>query len=154
MRVGSVVLFVIAVVASAASAQAATRGAPPSSAANMDLAVTDAIRSVLAGKFDNGHIAMLQALGHQQAVASTCPGFAIDADKFTKEFDLIYDDDQGKPRTFASGERPELERKATLALGMAFGAHIAIAANDHKAFCEAAARERAGSKLAHLVWAK
>lgn len=126
----------------------------PSATLNMDLAVTDAIRAVLAKQFDEGHIAMLQALGHQQAIAATCPGFRIDPVAFSSEFDLIYDDAAGKPRTIMPADRAELERKATLAMGMSFGAQIAIAANDQSAVCEAAARERASDKVSHLVWAK
>lgn len=120
----------------------------------MDLAATDAIRSVLDGAFDEGHIAMLQALGHQQAVASTCSGFEIDPKAFSAEFDLIYDDAAGKPRSLDANQRAEIERKATLGLGMAFGAQIAISANDHQAFCQAANQERASAKAAHLIWTK
>lgn len=139
------------------SAQAATPpapSAPPSDTVNMDLAVTDAIRTALAGSFDEGHIAMLLALGHQQAVAATCSNFTIDPQAFSNEFDLIYDDAKGKPRTFKAGQRGELEHKATLALGMAFGAQIAISANDHPTFCQAAEQERASGKVGHLVWTK
>jgi len=128
--------------------------APPSSTVNMDLAVTDAVRSILSGQFDEGHIAMLQALGHQQAVAATCPGFSIDQQAFSNEFDLIYDGADGKPRSLSSAQRTELERKATLGIGMTFGAQVAISANDHVAFCRAATQERAGGKIAHLVWTK
>lgn len=137
-----------------ASGQTTAPAAPPSAAINMDLATTDAIRGALGSDFDEGHIAMLQALGHQQAVAATCPGFSIDHRAFSTEFDLIYDDSRGKPRTLEAGQRAELERKATFAFGTAFGAQIAIAAHDHAAFCQAASLERAGGKVAHLVWAK
>jgi hypothetical protein len=137
------------------SAQTARkRTAPPPATVNMDLAVTDAVRTVLAGQFDEGHIAMPQALGHQQAVAATCPGFAIDPRAFANAFDLIYDGADGKPRSLSGAQRTEIERKATLGLGMTFGGQIAISANDHTAFCRAATQERAGGKAAHLVWAK
>ncbi len=139
--------------ATAGSAQTKAPTAVPSTI-RMDLAATDAIRSVLDGAFDEGHIAMLQALGHQQAVASTCSGFEIDPKAFSAEFDLIYDDSAGKPRSLDAGQRAEIERKATLALGMAFGAQIAISANDHEAFCQAATQERVGTKAPDLIWTK
>lgn len=142
------------VFAPCALAQAPAPTASPSDAINMDLAVTDAIRTMLDGTFDEGHIAMLQSLGHQKAVAATCPGFELDPRAFANEFNLIYDDTMGKPRALNAGQRVELDRKATLALGMAFGAQIAIAANDHSSFCQAATQERSGGKVAHLVWAK
>jgi hypothetical protein len=141
------------VAAPAVSAQTTGSAAVPNTI-KMDLAATDAIRSVLDGAFDEGHIAMLQALGHQQAVASICPGFEIDPKAFSTEFDLIYDDTAGKPRSLDANQRAEIERKATLALGMAFGAHIAISANDHQAFCQAANQERASAKATHLIWTK
>lgn len=137
-----------------ASGQTTAPVLSPSAAINMDLAATDAIRSTLGADADEGHIAMLLALGHQQAVAATCPGFAIDPRAFSNEFDLIYDDAQGKPRVLDANQKTALERKATFAFGTAFGAQIAIAANDHGAFCEAASQERTGGKVAHLIWAK
>lgn len=146
------------ILASLAAAPAVS--AQPNAAASvpntikMDLATTDAIRSVLEGAFDEGHIAMLQALGHQQAVASTCSGFEVDPKAFSTEFDLIYDDSTGKPRSLDTGQRADIERKAILAMGMAFGAQIAISANDHQAFCQAATKERASAKAAHLIWAR
>ncbi|MBW6532629.1 hypothetical protein KZ820_17950 [Sphingomonas sp. RRHST34] len=118
----------------------------------MDLAVTDAVRSVLTGRFDEGHVAMLQALGHQQAVAATCRGFSIDPKAYADEFDLIYDGVDGKPRALSPAQRVEVERTATLALGMMFGGQVAIAANSHEAFCSAAVRERASGAAKHLVW--
>jgi hypothetical protein len=87
-------------------------------------------------------------------VATTCSGFEIDPRAFANEFNLIYDDTTGKPRTLNAGQRVDLERKATLALGMAFGGQIAVAANDHSSFCQAATQERSSGKVAHLVWAK
>ena len=137
-----------------AAMSAAAAAPPPPQTVNMDLAASSAIRSVLAGQFDEGHIAMLQALGHQQAVAATCAGFTIDPRIYSNEFDLIYDDAKGKPRALKAGEKLKLERQATLALGMAFGAQVAISANDHPAFCKAAALERASGKVDHLVWKK
>ncbi|AJA08323.1 Putative secreted protein [Sphingopyxis fribergensis] len=128
--------------------------APAPITVKMDLAATDAIRSLLGDAFDEGQVAMLQALGHQQAVAAVCDGFEIDPAAFQNEFDLIYDDQAGKPRSLDSGQRAEIERKATLALGMAFGAQIAISANDHPAFCKAAGDERAAGKATNLVWTK
>jgi hypothetical protein len=146
-------LWIIAALAAAPSVSAQTKApAMVPNTIKMDLAAADAIRSVLDGAFDEGHIAMLQALGHQQAVASTCSGFEIDPKAFSTEFDLIYDDTNGKPRDLNAGQRAEIERKATLALGMAFGGQIAISANDHQAFCEAATQERADGKAANLIW--
>ena len=148
-------LLLIAALPAAPSVAAQSKA--PAAAPNtvkMDLAAADAIRSMLDGTFDEGHIAMLQALGHQQAVAATCTGFEIDPKAFSNEFDLVYDDSSGKPRSLDSSQRTELERKATLALGMAFGAQIAISANDHQAFCQAASEERSSGKAAHLIWAK
>jgi hypothetical protein len=146
-------LWIIAALAAAPSVSAQTKAsARVPNTIKMDLAAADTIRSVLAGAFDEGQIAMLQALGHQQAVASICSGFEIDPKLFSTEFDLIYDDTSGKPRDLDVGQRAEIERKATLALGMAFGAQIAISANDHQAFCKAATQERAGGKAANLIW--
>lgn len=152
MMLRTLALVAALVVTPCALAQTPT--APPSHAVNMDLAVTDAIRTMLDGAFDEGHIAMLQSLGHQKAVAATCSGFEIDPRAFANEFNLIYDDTTGKPRTLNAGQRVDLERKATLALGMAFGGQIAVAANDHSSFCQAATQERSSGKVAHLVWAK
>lgn len=148
-------LCIIAALATApcVAAQTTAPVATPNSI-KMDLAATDAIRSMLDGAFDEGHIAMLHALGHQQAVASTCSGFEIDPKVFSKEFDLIYDDAAGKPRSLDASQRADIERKATLALGMAFGAQIAISANDHQAFCQTAIQERASGKATHLIWTK
>ena len=154
MNFFSTALIAALLVAPNAYGQPASPSLPPSGAVNMDLAAADAIRSALGDEFDDGHVAMLHALGHQQAVASTCAGFAIDPQAFSSEFDMVYDDKQGKPRTLPASQRAELERKATLAFGMAFGAQIAIAASDHNAFCLAASQERASGKVGHLVWAK
>ncbi|WP_404480556.1 hypothetical protein [Novosphingobium sp. BL-52-GroH] len=148
-------LCIIAALAAAPSVSAQTKAsAVVPDAIKMDLAATDAIRSVLDDTFDEGHIAMLQALGHQQAVASTCSGFEIDPKAFSTEFDLIYDDSSGKPRNLDASQRAEIERKATLAMGMALGAQIAISANDHQAFCQAATQERSNGKATHLIWTK
>ncbi|KTE14045.1 hypothetical protein [Sphingopyxis sp. H115] len=152
MTIRPLLLLAALIVAPSAVAQPKAPSAP--NIVKMDLAATDAIRSMLDGAFDEGHVAMLQALGHQQAVAATCSGFEIDPKAFAKEFDLIYDDQSGKPRALDAGQRAEVERKATLALGMAFGAQVAISANDHSAFCEAATQERASGKAANLIWAK
>lgn len=154
MRVSSFALAAALSISSPTVAQTPSIAAPPSETVKMDLAVTDAMRSVLADKLDEGHIAMLAALGHQQAVAATCAGFVIEPGAFSSEFDLIYDDQKGEPRTLNASERRDIERQATLALGMAFGAQIAISANDHPAFCEAAVTERSSGKVKHLVWAK
>lgn len=147
-------LFLIAALAVAVAPMAQAKAPEAPNGVKMDLAATDAIRSMLDGAFDEGHIAVLQALGHQQAVAATCSGFEIDPKAFAKEFDLIYDDQSGKPRTLDAAQRAEVERKATLALGMAFGAQVAISANDHAAFCEAASKERASGKATNLIWTK
>ena len=155
MRVYDVALATAFVASFGTAAMSAALAAPPPpQTVNMDLAASSAIRSVLAGQFDEGHIAMLQALGHQQAVAATCAGFTIDPRIYSNEFDLIYDDAKGKPRALGAGEKLKLERQATLALGMAFGAQVAISANDHPAFCKAAALERANRNVDHLVWKK
>ncbi|MDF0541147.1 hypothetical protein PX699_02230 [Sphingobium sp. H39-3-25] len=140
-------------IATPVSAQMDASATAPDSI-KMDLAATDAIRSMLHGAFDEGHIAMLHALGHQQAVASTCSGFEIDPKAFSTEFDLIYDDSNGKPRSLDARQRADIERKATVTMGMAIGAQIAISANDHQAFCQAAIQERASGKATHLVWMK
>lgn len=152
MTLRPLIILAALVVAPSALAQPKAPAAPNS--VKMDLAATDAIRSMLDGAFDEGHIAMLQALGHQQAVAATCSGFEIDPKAFANEFDLIYDDQSGKPRALDAAQRAEVERKATLALGMAFGAQVAISANDHVAFCAAASKERASGKATHLIWTK
>jgi hypothetical protein len=138
-----------------AAAQAQEGPAQPVSATvHMDLATAARLNLALAGTFDEGQIAMLSALGHQQAVAATCATFQVDPDAFDREMHLIYHAKDGKSKTLTAQERASLENKALIGFGMAYGAQLAIAAYDETAFCAAAEMEKAAGKVKHLVWAK
>ena len=123
-------------------------------AVRMDLEAHRTMRAMVGDSFDEGHLSMLHALGHQKAVVANCAGFTIDEKAFRSEMDLIYDGQNGQPLNLTAAQRLDLERKATLAFGTALGAQVAIAAMDKAAFCRAATAERASGKVSHLVYAK
>lgn len=130
---------------------AAPTTAEASALIHMDLSSKKALKAAMAGHFDEGQVNMLQAVAHQQVVAASCPGFAIDKAKFEAEMDLLYDDAAGKPRELSAEDRNKIDRMAMFGFGMAFGAQTTIAAYDLKAFCDDAEGQR--GTMAHLIWA-
>jgi hypothetical protein len=148
----AVAAALFAMPATGALAQTAA-SAPASPAVHAALTTNTALRGALEKTFDEGQINMLHAVAYQQAVARTCAGFTIDPKRFEREMDLVYDDAKGQPKTLTADEKSEIEKKALFGFGLAYGAQLAIAAFDDKAFCAAARAERKDPPGGHMVWA-
>ena len=114
----------------APKAEAATT--EPDTQVHMDLTVTRAFNAAMTeAGLDEGQRNGGKAMAHQQAVAITCAGFSVH-----------------KARSEALHLR---ERQVMMGFGMVFGAQLAIAASDEKAFCEHAEVERNARDAKHLV---
>lgn len=134
----------------APKAEAASVG--PDDLAHMDLTVSKAYNAAMekAG-LDEGQRNVVQAMAHQQAVGVICAGFTVDKARFEDEMNVIYYDDKGKMLEVDSEALHLRERQVMMGFGMMFGAHLAIAASDEKAFCEHADVERNAGDAKHLI---
>lgn len=119
---------------------------------HMDLTVSKAYNAAMekAG-LDEGQRNVVQVMAHQQAVAITCAGFTVDKARFEDEMNIIYYDDKGKMLETDSDTLHLRERQVMMGFGMVFGAQLAIAASDEKAFCEHAEVERNAGDAKHLI---
>ncbi|PXW77698.1 hypothetical protein C7451_104194 [Blastomonas natatoria] len=131
-------------------AEAATR--EPADQVHMDLTVTKAFNAAMTkAGLDEGQRNVVKAMAHQQAVAITCAGFAVNKARFEDEMNVIYYDDKGKMLDIDSDALHLREKQVMMGFGMAFGAQLAIAASDEKAFCEHAEVERNARDAKHLI---
>jgi hypothetical protein len=134
----------------AAKAEAATT--EPDTQVHMDLTVTRAFNAAMTkAGLDEGQRNVVKAMAHQQAVAITCAGFSVNKARFEDEMNIIYYDDKGKMLDVDSDALHLRERQVMMGFGMVFGAQLAIAASDEKAFCEHAEVERNARDAKHLV---
>lgn len=131
-------------------AQAATTA--PDTLAHMNLTVSRAYDAAMqkAG-LDEGQRNVVELMAQQQAIAQTCAGFTINKARFEDEMNIIYYDEKGKQLEVDSEALHLRERQVMLGFGMAFGAQLAIAASDEKAFCEHAEVERNARDAKHLI---
>jgi hypothetical protein len=124
----------------------------PDDQVHMDLTVTRAFNAAMTkAGLDEGQRNVVKAMAHQQAVAVTCAGFAVNKARFEDEMNIIYYDDKGKMLDVDSEALHLRERQVMMGFGMVFGAQLAIAASDEKAFCEHAEVERNARDAKHLV---
>lgn len=132
------------------AAKAATT--EPDTQVHMDLTVTRAFNAAMTkAGLDEGQRNVVKAMAHQQAVAITCAGFSVNKARFEDEMNIIYYDDKGKMLDVDSEALHLRERQVMMGFGMVFGAQLAIAASDEKAFCEHAEVERNARDAKHLV---
>jgi hypothetical protein len=119
----------------------------------VETGVFDAMLETLVEKagLDEGQRNVVQAMAHQQVVAISCAGFTVDKARFEDEMNIIYYDDKGKMLETDSETLHLRERQVMMGFGMVFGAQLAIAASDEKAFCEHAEVERNAGDAKHLI---
>ena len=155
-------LFILAAALSALAALAGCSEGPtpkaeaattePDTRVHMDLTVTRAFNAAMTkAGLDEGQRNVVKAMAHQQAVAITCAGFSVNKARFEDEMNIIYYDDKGKMLDVDSEALHLRERQVMMGFGMVFGAQLAIAASDEKAFCEHAEVERNARDAKHLV---
>lgn len=134
----------------APAAQAAAT--EPDNQVHMDLTVSKAYDAAMTkAGLDTGQRNVVKAMAHQQAVALTCAGFSVNKARFEDEMNIIYYDDKGKMLEVDSEALHLRERQVMMGFGMVFGAQLAIAASDEKAFCEHAEVERNARDAKHLI---
>ena len=124
----------------------------PGNQVHMDLTVSKAYDAAMTkAGLDTGQRNVVKAMAHQQAVAVTCAGFTINKARFDDEMNVIYYDDKGKMLEVDSEALHLREKQVMMGFGMMFGAQLAIAASDEKAFCEHAEIERSARDAKHLI---
>ena len=145
-------LAVLAGCSEGPAAKAEAAATEPNDQVHMDLTVTKAFNAAMTkAGLDEGQRNVVKAMAHQQAVAITCAGFAVNKARFEDEMNIIYYDDKGKMLDVDSEALHLRERQVMMGFGMVFGAQLAIAASDEKAFCEHAEVERNARDAKHLV---
>lgn len=124
----------------------------PDNHVHMDLTVSKAYDAAMTkAGLDTGQRNVVKAMAHQQAVAVTCAGFTVNKARFDDEMNVIYYDDKGKMLEVDSEALHLREKQVMMGFGMMFGAQLAIAASDEKAFCEHAEVERNARDAKHLI---
>lgn len=135
-------------------ADAQTAADKPPVPVQIDLTAKKALEAAAGKSLDAGQIGMLHSVAHQQVVALVCEGFKIDPVRYQREMNLIYYDDKGRQRRISSDKLHDIEKNAMFGFGVAFGAQLAVATLDTKAYCEHAKEEKASSDMPHIIWVK
>ncbi|MCB2080134.1 MAG: hypothetical protein KDE55_20860 [Novosphingobium sp.] len=105
--------------------------------AHMQMSASEALQEAMKDTFEPGQVTLLEAVAHQMAIANNCAGFDLDTGKAQAEMAKI---GKGKP---GSTDAPDvLKQKTSMALGMALGSQLTIAASDPAAFCSHAEEEK------------
>ena len=129
----------------------------PISVSNMHLRSLNVMRAALGDTFSEGHLQLLEFVGHQMSVSVMCENFGIDDSRVEEEMALLYISESGEELDLTDEEKHELDKKALMGLGMVVGAQLAIAAHDKDNFCAVAEEELATEDpvaLSHLIWTK
>ena len=128
----------------------------PISLSNMHLRTLNVMRAALGDTFSEGHLQLIEFLGHQMSVAVVCENFDIDQSRVDEEMELFYSSDSDEDE-LSEDEKLEIDKRALMGLGMVVGAQLAISSHDKDAFCEVAEEERATDDpvaQTHLIWTK
>lgn len=129
----------------------------PFSLSNMHLRSLEVMRAALGETFSEGHLQLIEFVGHQMSVAVVCENFDIDQARVDEEMALLYSSVSGDERELTDDERHQIDKQALMGLGMVVGAQLAISSHDREEFCAVAEEERTTEDpvaLDHLIWTK
>ena len=129
----------------------------PLSLSNMHLRSLEVMRAALGETFSEGHLQLIEFVGHQMSVAVVCENFDIDQARVDEEMALLYSSVSGDERELTDDERHQIDKQALMGLGMVVGAQLAISSHDRDEFCAVAEEERTTEDpvaLDHLIWTK
>ena len=129
----------------------------PISLSNMHLRSLEVMRAAVGDTFSEGHLQVIEFVGHQMSVAVVCENFDIDQARVDEEMALLYSSVSGDERELTDDEKHQIDKQALMGLGMVVGAQLAISSHDREEFCAVAEEERTTEDpvaLDHLIWTK